>query len=121
MMSDEEMRKIVMKSPLYINNGRRPYLYPRQEIMLTALDYGQLDAAVMNLLTYYNKTSIEKKPCEVIGDPINIATDSYAFRKEDEELVKAINILLVDMAQDGTLRRISEKWFGVDVSIAGKY
>jgi putative amino acid ABC transporter, amino acid-binding protein len=121
MMSDEEMRKIVMKSPLYINNGRRPYLYPRQEIMLTALDYGQLDAAVMNLLTYYNKTTIEKKPYEVIGDPINIATYSYAFRKEDEELVKAINILLVDMAQDGTLRRISEKWFGVDVSIAGKY
>ena len=66
MLSDEEMRKIVMKSPLYINNGRRPYLYPRQEIMLTALDYGQLDAAVMNLLTYYNKTTIEKKPYEVI-------------------------------------------------------
>ena len=121
MLADEEMREIVMKSPLYINNGRRPYLYPHQEDMLTALDFKQLDAVVMNLLTYYSKITIEKKLYEALGDPIIITTYSYAFRKEDKELAETINALLHDMARDGSLRRISEKWFGADVSMVGKY
>ena len=121
MLADEEMREIVMKSPLYINNGRRPYLYPHQEDMLTALDFKQLDAVVMNLLTYYSKITIEKKLYEALGDPIIITTYSYAFRKEDKELAETMNALLYDMARDGSLRRISAKWFGADVSIVGKY
>lgn len=121
MLSDQEMFELVMKSPLYINNGRRPYRYSRQENMLIALDYGQLDAVVMNLLTYYSKITIEKKSYQVIGDPLNINTYSYAFRKEDKELTETINSFLNDMARDGTLREISEKWFGADVSIVGKY
>jgi len=121
MLADEEMREIVMKSPLYINNGRRPYLYPHQENMLTALDFKQLDAVVMNLLTYYSKITIEKKLYEALGDPIIITTYSYAFRKEDKELAETMNALLYDMARDGSLRRISEKWFGADVSMVGKY
>ena len=121
MLSDQDMFEIVMKSPLYINNGRRPYRYSRQENMLLALDYDQLDAVVMSLLTYYSKITIEKKPYRVIGDPIIITTYSYAFRKEDKELAETINSLLDDMARDGTLRAISEKWFGADVSMVGKY
>ena len=101
MLADEEMREIVMKSPLYINNGRRPYLYPHQENMLTALDFKQLDAVVMNLLTYYSKITIEKKLYEALGDPIIITTYSYAFRKEDKELAETMNALLHDMARDG--------------------
>ena len=119
--SDQDMFEVVMKSPLYINNGRRPYRYSRQENMLLALDYDQLDAVVMNLLTYYSKITIEKKPYKVIEDPINITSYSYAFRKEDGELAKTINAFLDDMARDGTLRAISTKWFGADVSMVGKY
>ena len=89
--------------------------------MLLALDYDQLDAVVMNLLTYYSKITIEKKSYRVIGDPINISTYSYAFRKEDKELATAVNAFLEDMARDGTLREISGKWFGADVSTVGKY
>lgn len=120
-LSDEGMFELVMKSPLYINNGRRPYRYPRQESMMLALDYDQLDAVVMNLLTYYSKITIEKKLYQVIGEPIIITTYSYAFRKEDRELAETINTFLDDMARDGTLRTISEKWFGADVSMVGKY
>jgi len=122
MLSDQEIVEIVTNSPLYINNGRRnPYLYSRLEKLLTALDYKQLDAVVMNLLTYYSKITIEKKQYRAIGDPLVITTYSYAFRKEDRKLTETINMFLADMAQDGTLRALSTKWFGVDVSIVGKY
>lgn len=120
-LSDQEMFDLVMKSPLYINNGRRPYRYSRQESMMLALDYEQLDAVVMNLLAYYSKVTIEKKRYQVIGDPLNITTYSYAFRKEDRKLMETVNTFLADMARDGTLREISEKWFGADVSMVGKY
>ena len=120
-LSDQEMFETVMNSPLYINNGRRPYRYPQQENILIALDYGHLEAAVINLLTYYSKITIEKKPYQVIGDPINITTYSYSFRKEDRELAATVNAFLEDMAWDGTLREISQKWFGADVSMVGKY
>lgn len=119
--SDQDMFEVVMKSPLYINNGRRPYCYPRQENMLLALEYEQLDAVVMNLLTYYSKITIEKKLYQVIGDPINITTYSYAFRKEDRKLAETMDAFLADMARDGTLQAISTKWFGADVSMVGKY
>ena len=120
-LSDEEMREVVMKSPLYINNGRRPYLYPRQENMLNALDCEQIEAVVMNLLTYYSKITIEKKLYRAIGEPIIITTYSYAFRKDDKALAETIDSFLTDMARDGTLRAISTKWFGADVSIVGKF
>lgn len=120
-LSDDETFEVVMNSSLYINNERQPYRYPQQENMLLALEQDQLDATVMNLLAYYSKITIEKKPYRVIGEPINITTYSYAFRKEDRELVKTMNAFLTDMARDGTLRAISGKWFGADVSMVGKY
>ena len=120
-LADEELREVVMRSPLYINNGRRPYLYPHQENMLLALDYEQIEAVVMNLLAYYSKITIEKKLYRAIGEPLSITAYSYAFRKDDKALAETMNSFLSDMARDGTLRRISEKWFGVDVSIIGKY
>ena len=121
MLYDEAMVEVVLKSPLYHQNGRRPYYYDQQANMLNALEYGQLDAVVMNLLTYYGKTTIEKKLYRAIGEPLIISTYSYAFRKEDKEMLKTMNAFLEDMARDGTLRILSEKWFGVDVSMVGKY
>ncbi len=121
LVADEEIKAIVARSPLYEQSTRQPYFYPRMENLLIALDYGQLEAAVINLLTYYSKLTKEKKLYRAVGEPLVIATYSYALRKGDEELLKTINLLLNDMARDGTLRTISTKWFGADVSIVGKY
>lgn len=120
-LADDEIVDVVHKSSLYKDNIREPYLYPRLEKLLIALDYGQLEAVVINLLTYYSKITKEKKNYRVIGEPLVINTYSYAFRKEDRRLQEAIDILLADMAQDFTLKDISTKWFGADVSIIGKY
>lgn len=121
LVADEGISEVVRRSPLYTHSARQPYFYPRMENLLIALDYGQLEAAVINLLTYYSKITKEKKPYRAIGEPLVITTYSYAFRRGDEELQKAINLLLNNMARDGTLRTISTKWFGADVSIVGKY
>jgi len=120
-VSDQEVMEIAAHSPLFINNIRKPYLFPRLEKLLIALDYGQLEAGVMSLLAFYSKITKEKKPYDAVGEPLTIATYSYAFRKEDGELHDAVDLLLQDMAEQGTLKAISDKWFGADVSIIGKY
>ena len=38
------------------------------------------------------------------------------FRQNNPELIEAVNEALASMREDGTLKQISEKWFGEDVS-----
>ncbi|MBW5470179.1 transporter substrate-binding domain-containing protein [Brevibacillus formosus] len=55
-------------------------------------------------------------PIKIIAKDPNIAKNGFLFRKGSTELVDAFNKALDDMAKDGTLAKISEKWFGADVS-----
>ncbi|MDC3417120.1 amino acid ABC transporter substrate-binding protein [Aquibacillus salsiterrae] len=46
----------------------------------------------------------------------DVSETAFAFRKGNEDLVQAVNEQLEAMREDGTLAKISEKWFGEDVS-----
>ena len=51
--------------------------------------------------------------------PEKLAEEEYAvgFRKEDVSLRNEVQNILGDMKEDGTLAKISEKWFESDVTI----
>ncbi|MBY0086559.1 amino acid ABC transporter substrate-binding protein [Brevibacillus sp. M2.1A] len=55
-------------------------------------------------------------PIKIIAKDPNVAKNGFLFRKDSAELVDAFNKALDDMTKDGTLAKISEKWFGADVS-----
>ncbi|BAH45294.1 MULTISPECIES: amino acid ABC transporter substrate-binding protein [Brevibacillus] len=55
-------------------------------------------------------------PIKIIAKDPNVAKNGFLFRKGSTELVDAFNKALDDMTKDGTLAKISEKWFGADVS-----
>ena len=40
----------------------------------------------------------------------------FMFRKDSDTLVDEVNKALKDIIEDGTYVKISEKWFGEDVS-----
>ena len=44
----------------------------------------------------------------------------HGFKKGNEELRDQVQKILEEMAADGTLKTISEKWFGRDVTTIGK-
>lgn len=52
------------------------------------------------------------------GTPISLASEDYVvgMRKNDLALTEKINDTLKEMAKDGTMKTISEKWFGEDVT-----
>ncbi|ARD48239.1 amino acid ABC transporter substrate-binding protein [Sporosarcina sp. P33] len=46
----------------------------------------------------------------------NQSESAFLFRQGNEDLVEEVNKALDAMREDGTLKKISEKWFGEDVS-----
>lgn len=55
-------------------------------------------------------------PIKMIDEAEDVSENAFMFRKGNEELVEEVNRILQKMREDGTLKAISEKWFGEDVS-----
>lgn len=68
--------------------------------------------------------AIKKKnlPLKFVGDPIYYDTIAYPFPKNDKgnEFVKKFNEEIKKMRADGTLKKISEKYFNEDISVEKK-
>lgn len=87
---------------------------------LMDLEVGGVDALVADeiLARYY----IEKnnKPLVILDEAIAAEEYGVGFRKDDAETQKAVNDAMSEMAKDGTLAAISEKWFTRDITTIGK-
>lgn len=83
------------------------------------LKNGTLDAVVADeiLINYY--TSSDSSAYRLLDE--NLGEEEYAigFKKDNTELTEAVNGALKEIVADGTFAKISEKWFGKDVSIIG--
>lgn len=55
-------------------------------------------------------------PIEIVDEEKDASENAFMFRQGHEELVEEFNNILNEMREDGTLKEISEKWFGEDVS-----
>lgn len=54
-------------------------------------------------------------PIKIVATADDASTSGFMFRKKNDTLVDAVNKALKEMIDDGTYKKISEKWFGVDV------
>ncbi|WP_028707995.1 amino acid ABC transporter substrate-binding protein [Propionicicella superfundia] len=84
---------------------------------VAAVKAGRVDATFndnLAALEYFNTTkdTSVKVGFEVPDEKV---TQAFALRK-DSGLVEPINAALKDLAADGTLAKIGEKWFGEDIS-----
>lgn len=81
------------------------------------LTSGRIDATVNDGLSFLDLK--KQKPDIKIKQVDEIAEGSYSaavFLKGNDELVQAVNEALTAMHEDGTYLKISEKYFGADVS-----
>ncbi len=74
-----------------------------------------LDAAITALPTILQAIKAGD-PLKVIGDPLFREPLAVATDKGDDEWNAQLATLVRTMREDGTLRRLSEKWFGLDLS-----
>ena len=91
------------------------YLTALMELESGAVDAVAMDDTVANY-------QIEKRQSDFVILEETLAPEEYGvgFLLGNEELRDKVQGALEDMAADGTLAKISEKWFGKDITIIGK-
>jgi cystine transport system substrate-binding protein len=84
---------------------------------VTLLEQGRVDATINDELTYLDYEHTEGDTgLEIAATTDDEARNAVAFRPGSDSLVKAVDAALVTLRKDGTLAKISEKYFGEDVS-----
>ena len=78
---------------------------------------GRVDAVVNDKLTYldYAKTTPDAG-LKIAAETQEKTESAFVFRKGSTELTAAVDKALTDLRADGTLAKISEKYFGADVT-----
>jgi cystine transport system substrate-binding protein len=85
---------------------------------VTLLKQGRVDATINDELTYldYEHTEGGDTGLAVAATTDDEAHNAIAFRRGSDSLVKAVDRALATLRKDGTLAKISTKYFGQDVS-----
>ncbi len=81
------------------------------------LTSNRIDGTLNDSLSYLDlKKQRPELPIKVVYTEPNATNNAFLFRKNNPELVKAVNKELAAMKKDGTYLKISKKYFGEDVS-----
>ena len=90
--------------------------YPDFAAAFLDIDSGRVDVMVVDevLARYY----MTKKPGKyrVLAEDMGAEVVGVGFRKDDKEYAPRIGKILDEMKKDGTAKKISEKWFGADIT-----
>ncbi len=80
------------------------------------LRVGRIDVILVDRLAALDLSTKTKGDLVVAGDAFSRQEAGVALRKGNPELLAAINKAIEEMREDGSLAKISNKWFGADVS-----
>jgi cystine transport system substrate-binding protein len=90
--------------------------YPGAPEELSDLAAGRIDAALNDhlMLAYLLKTApLPLRTGAIVGDPSEMG---IPFNKGNPQFAQALDGAISALKKDGTLAKISQKWFGIDVS-----
>ncbi|MBD1229343.1 amino acid ABC transporter substrate-binding protein [Xenorhabdus griffiniae] len=78
---------------------------------------GRADATLNDRLSFLDfKKQRPNAPVKIVAQQTDASKSAVLLRKGDAELLEAVNKTLQEIKDDGTYTRISEKYFGVDIS-----
>ena len=80
------------------------------------LRVGRINAILVDRLAALDLVKKTGDTLAVAGAPFSRQESGVAIRKDNPELLAAINTAIAEMQKDGSLAKISEKWFGADVT-----
>ena len=86
-------------------------------LVLRQLKEGKLDAALVDSLVAFYFIFSSNERYFVLSDNLGEEELAIGFRKNDRKLGDKVQDVISDMKADGTLGKISQKWFGSDITI----
>lgn len=109
-------------------DGNSPFKYYIGDLVafkenITALNdlkVGGVDAVAMDSVVANYSITMTGEPFAVLDKALANEEYGIGFRKEEPELRDEVERILLEMAADGTVAKISTKWFGKDISVIGK-
>lgn len=81
------------------------------------LEMGSVDAIAMDVTVAGYQLQQRDGDFVILDEPLAAEEYGVGFKLDNEELRDQVQMTLEEMADDGTLKSISEKWFGTDVTI----
>lgn len=84
------------------------------------LEQGAVDAIAMDVIVAGYQISQRNADFVILDDSLAAEEYGIGFKKGNTELRDKVQGALEEMAKDGTLKAISEKWFSEDVTTIGK-
>ncbi len=90
--------------------------YPGMNEYLSDLAARRLDAAMTDAVAPALAIKENNLPLKQVGGAIEREVQAIAVKKGNPELLGAVNKALGEMKADGSLRELSLRWFGLDVT-----
>ena len=87
---------------------------------LMDLEQGAVDAVAMDVVVARYQIQQRDADFAVLDEPLSSEAYAVGFKKGNTELRDKVQSALEEMAADGTMKEISEKWFGEDLTVIGK-
>ena len=84
------------------------------------LEQGAVDAIAMDVIVAGYQIQQRNADFVILEDSLSAEEYGVGFKKGSTQLRDKVQATLEEMAADGTLKSISEKWFGEDVTTIGK-
>lgn len=100
--------------------GEKPLEYADYAMALMDLDNKGVDAVVVDIIVANYYIATKNAAYKVLDESLSPEYYAIGFRKGDVALRDEVNRVLTEMAGDGTISTIDQKWFGTDISIVGK-
>ena len=91
--------------------------YVDNKELMQELERGAVDVAFIDTISTYYYSSVSNESFSVLPTVFSREELAIGFRKEDIALRDKIQEKINEMNADGTLKKISEKWFGKDITI----
>jgi polar amino acid transport system substrate-binding protein len=93
--------------------------YDTDTTALQDLANGRVDAVITSVTTAQGYID-EGNPVKIVGDPVFYEPLAVGFDKSaepsSESLFEAVDEIVAEMHEDGTLTEFSEKWYGLDLT-----
>lgn len=84
------------------------------------LEQGAVDAIAMDVIVAGYQIRQRNADFKILDDSLSEEEYGVGFKKGNTELRDKVQSTLEEMAEDGTLQEVSEKWFSKDVTTVGK-
>jgi polar amino acid transport system substrate-binding protein len=97
-----------------------PFEYEKVMYCFDELRLGRVDVIVTDLLVAYEYIAQANSPFEIVWESSDPEVFGICMKKGNTALTQAVDSALDDLFADGTMRRISQNIFGMDLVTAAR-